>query len=152
MTPTLLDRRMETTTRSMASRTTRRGALTRLGGVMLAVAGGESLALAVGAAPALAAFSPLCGGICMGSCPSGTTTTGGCWWGCDAATSGCCSGKQRIICDCTVDCPKSPGQTCDQACANCGKLCAIYDFSVPMPGNTRCTRCRRVTDCSTQSC
>jgi len=133
---------VERVARNTSTSVTRRGVLGRAARATLAVTGGAAVAGAVMTESAMAAYSPLCQGVCFGSCPAGTNPNAGCWWGCDAATSGCCSGKQRKMCDCM--------KACSPSCASCGRLPAVY-FVGPCIGEC-CTVCRRVTQCSATSC
>jgi hypothetical protein len=142
MTVLKVDAYTERLARSVSTRFTRSGLFGRGARVALALTGRAGIAGAVMADSAMAAYSPLCGGVCMGSCPAGTNPNSGCWWGCDAATAGCCSGKQRKICDCST--------MCSPDCNACSKLPAVYLIG-PCIGEC-CTVCRRVTACSTTSC
>lgn len=137
------DAAAERMARATSTRYTRKSILGRVGRTAVIVAGGPAAYAAVTAAPAAAAYSPLCGGVCFGSCPSNTNPLAGCWWGCDSATSGCCAGgKQRKICDCM--------RACSPSCSSCGRLPAVY-FVGPCQGEC-CTVCRRVTACGSTSC
>ena len=133
--------------RATTNRFTRRSLVGRVGRGALVLGAGATVFGGLDTQQGLAAFSPLCGGVCNGACPSGSTFDGGCWWGCDTASAMCCSGnKQRKICDCRITCAGFGNPPCSQ----CGRLPAVY-FIGPCIGDC-CTRCRRVTACSATVC
>jgi hypothetical protein len=138
------DQVAERTSRKLSQSFTRKGFMARVGTFALLVGGGEGGILAFRAAPALAAYSPLCQGVCYGTCPSGTIDCAPncCWIGCDNTTcgKGCCDGvRPMTICDC---CCQHSGD-----CPTCGVSlpCIYYNSNL-------CTKCRRVYRCNTGVC
>jgi hypothetical protein len=134
------DQLTEGAARRLSQSFTRKSLFGRVAATALLVAGGEGGVLAFRAAPALAAYSPLCQGTCYGNCPAGTIDCAPncCWVGCDNAICAmkCCDPRPSLICDCC----------CQHAvnCPSCGNSlpCIYYNSNL-------CTYCRRVYRCET---